>query len=130
MSAAAPTAKATAAASATGVEIASSGPESAEPTGMKSVSVKASDLSEQDQAKLKEMPDPEPLLTFAEAVQKRKPAGGNAEAAYRTVAILHLTNIAIRVGRKIRFDPVTEQIVGDEEANRLINQPMRAPWQL
>jgi hypothetical protein len=101
-----------------------------EPTGMKSVSVKATDLSEQDQAKLKEMPDPERLLTFAEAVQQRKQAGGNAEAAYRTVAILHLTNVAIRVGRKIRFDPVTEQIVGDEEANRLINQPMRAPWHL
>jgi myo-inositol 2-dehydrogenase / D-chiro-inositol 1-dehydrogenase len=101
-----------------------------EPTGMKSASVKATDLSEQDQAKLKEMPDPEPLLTFAQAVQKRKPAGGNAEAAYRTVAILHLTNVAIRVGRKIRFDPQTEQIIGDEEANRLLNPPMRAPWHL
>lgn len=101
-----------------------------EATGMKSVSVKASDLSEEDQAKLKAMPDPEPLLTFGQAVQQRKQAGGNAEAAYRTVAILHLTNISIRVGRKIKFDPITEQIVGDEEANRLINQPMRAPWHL
>ena len=34
------------------------------------------------------MPDPEPLRTFAEAVKARKPAGGNAEAAYRTVTIL------------------------------------------
>ena len=32
----------------------------------------------------------------------------------------HLANIAIRVGRKIRFDPVKEEIVGDEEANRLV----------
>jgi len=76
------------------------------------------------------MPDPEPLLTFAEAVHKRKPAGGNAEAAYRTVAILHLTNIAIRTGRKIRFDPVKEEIIGDPEAQRLVSQPMRAPWHL
>jgi hypothetical protein len=43
---------------------------------------------------------------------------------------MHLANIAIRVGRKIRFDPETEQIIGDEEANRLVNVPMRAPWHL
>ena len=46
------------------------------------------------------------------------------------MAIIHLTNISIRVGRKIRFDPATQQIVGDEEANRLANPPMRAPWHL
>ena len=43
---------------------------------------------------------------------------------------MHLANIAIRMGRKIHFDPVTEQVIGDEEANRLGNQPMRAPWHL
>jgi len=43
---------------------------------------------------------------------------------------MHLANIAIRVGRKIRFDPVKEQVIGDEEANLLANQPMRAPWHL
>jgi hypothetical protein len=63
-------------------------------------------------------------------VRSRRPAGGNAEAAHRTVTLLHLANIAIRVGRKIHFDPVKEVIVGDEEANRLVNQPMRAPWHL
>jgi hypothetical protein len=43
---------------------------------------------------------------------------------------LHLANIAIRTGRKINYDPVAEQIVGDEAANRLVNQPMRSPWRL
>lgn len=88
------------------------------------------DLSEEDRKKILETPDPEPLLTFAEAVRARKPAGGNAEAAHRTVCINHLANIAIRVGRKIRFDPVTEHIIGDDEADRLAHQPMRAPWHL
>jgi len=46
------------------------------------------------------------------------------------VCVNHLANIAIRVGRKIHFDPVREVIVGDEEANRLAYQPMRAPWHL
>src|SRR5262249_40868232 len=92
--------------------------------------VSLNDLDEEGRKKIAEMPDPEPLLTFPQAIKARKPAGGNAEAAYRTVTILHLANIAIRVGRKIRFDPVKEAIVGDEEANRLVSQPMRAPWHL
>jgi predicted dehydrogenase len=88
------------------------------------------DLSKEDQAKIAAMPDPEPLRTFAEAVQQRKPAAGNPEAAHRTATVLHLANIAIRVGRKIRYDPVAEQILDDDEANRLVYQPMRAPWHL
>ena len=92
--------------------------------------VSLDDLDEESRKRIAGMPDPEPLLTFAQAVKARQPAGGNAEVAYRTVTILHLANIAIRVGRKIRFDPVREIIVGDEEANRLVSQPMRAPWHL
>jgi myo-inositol 2-dehydrogenase/D-chiro-inositol 1-dehydrogenase len=92
--------------------------------------ISLSDLSEEDQKKLAAMPDPEPLLTFGEAVKARKPAGGNANAAYRTVSVLHLANLSIRLGRKIRFDPVKHECPGDAEANRLINQPMRAPWHL
>jgi len=88
------------------------------------------DLSEDDQKKILAMPDPDPLIDFAEAIKTRKQPGGNPEAAHRAATILHLANIAIRVGRKIKFDPVKEEIVGDEEANRLINPPMRAPWHL
>ena len=45
-------------------------------------------------------------------------------------SFLHLANIAIRCGRKIRYDPDKEEIVGDEEANRLVRQPIRAPWNI
>ena len=88
------------------------------------------DLDEESQAKVKAMPDPEPLLKFPEAVRTRKKSAGHAEAAHRAVTALHLANIAIRMGRPIRFDPDAEQILGDDEANRLVNQPMRAPWRL
>src|SRR5262249_56610828 len=75
-------------------------------------------------------PDPEPLRSFAEAVQTRQQPGGHPEAAHRCATLLHLANIAIRTGRKIRYDPVKEEVVGDEEANRLVNPPTRAPWHL
>ena len=76
------------------------------------------------------MPDPEPLIGFGEAVKSRKRAGGHAEAAHRTATLFHLANISIRTGRKLRYDPVKEEIIGDEEANRLVYQPMLAPWHL
>lgn len=92
--------------------------------------VSLSHLSEENQEKIKAMPDPEPLLTFAEAVKQRKQAGGHPEAAHRAACILHLANLAIRLGRKLQYDPEKEQFVGDEEANRFVNVPMRSPWHL
>ena len=88
------------------------------------------DLSEEDQKKVQATPDPKPWPSFAEAVRTREKTGGCAEPAHRSACILHLANIAIRVGRTIQYDPVKEQIIGDEEANLLVCQPMRAPWHL
>jgi predicted dehydrogenase len=91
--------------------------------------VSLSDLSKEDQRKVHAMPDPQ-LVSFAEAVKTRQQPGGHAEAAHRTATLLHLANIAIRTGRRIQYDPVAEQIIGDDEANRLVNPPMRSPWRL
>jgi hypothetical protein len=92
--------------------------------------VELADLDEQSRKKVEAMADPQPLLSFVEAVKTRKEAGGHVEAAHRAVTIAHLSNIAIRLGRKITYDPVKEQIIGDEAANRFVYQPMRQPWHL
>jgi len=76
------------------------------------------------------VPEPEPLVNFEQGVRTRRQPGGNADASYRCVALMHLGTIACRVGRKIRFDPVAGKIVGDEEANRFVDLPLRAPWHL
>ena len=39
-----------------------------------------------------------------------------------------LANLSMKLGRAIRFDPVTEMIVGDDEAARLAIPEYRAPW--
>ena len=88
------------------------------------------DLDEEGRRRLTELPDPLPLVTFGEAVRTRQEAGGGAESSHRATTVLHLANIAIRLGRAIRWDPAAERIVGDEEANRFVNIPMRAPWHL
>src|SRR5262249_27465779 len=65
--------------------------------------VALADISEEDRKKVQALPDPEPMLGFAEAVKTRKQPGGHAEAAHRSATLLNLANIAIRVSRKVRY---------------------------
>jgi hypothetical protein len=87
-------------------------------------------LSEEDQKKLDEMPDPERLPYFDEAIRTRSRTASYAERSHRVATIYHLANVAFRCGRPLKFDPDTEHIIGDDEADRLVNQPVRAPWRL
>jgi myo-inositol 2-dehydrogenase/D-chiro-inositol 1-dehydrogenase len=89
-----------------------------------------SKLSEEDRKKIDEMPDRKPEPFFPEAIRTRQKTGANAERSHHVAMIYHLANIAFRCGRPLKFDPATERIVGDEEANRLVYQPMRAPCRL
>ena len=52
------------------------------------------------------------------------------EVAHRSISIAHLGNIAMRLGRKIRWNPQTESIPDDPEAERLLIRTMRAPWHI
>lgn len=80
---------------------------------------------------LASLPDPEPMVSdFRESVLTRRKFGLNELNGNRSVILVHLANAAIRLGRKLRFDPETLHFVGDDEANRLVDQPMRAPWHL
>ena len=50
--------------------------------------------------------------------------------AIRCDAICHLCNIAARTGRVITWDPKREEIVGDEEAARMLQRPFREKWKV
>ena len=39
-------------------------------------------------------------------------------------------HVALRLGRKLTWDPRAEQITGDEEAAKWLSRPYRAPWKL
>jgi predicted dehydrogenase len=39
-----------------------------------------------------------------------------------------LANIAMQLGRTLTWDPATFKVVGDDEANKLLARPYRAPW--
>jgi len=81
--------------------------------------------------KLMSLPDLEPqMVDFSQAVRTRKKFALNEENAHRSCTLVNLAKIAVRLGRLLRFDPVRQSFINDPEANRLIFQPMRAPWHL
>jgi hypothetical protein len=41
---------------------------------------------------------------------------------------VHLANASYRLGRTIKFDATTEQVIGDDEANTLLRGTYRAPY--
>jgi myo-inositol 2-dehydrogenase/D-chiro-inositol 1-dehydrogenase len=80
---------------------------------------------------LASLPDPAPQVTdFSEAVRTRTRFALNETNAHRSCTLVNLAKIAVRLGRPLKYDPATETFPGDEAANRLAREPMRAPWHL
>ena len=89
-----------------------------------------SDIPDLEQ-KIASLPDPEPQLTdFIQAVRTRQKFPLNEENGHRSCTLVNLAKIAVRLGRPLRFNPAAQRFIEDDEANRLIHEPMRAPWHL
>ena len=77
------------------------------------------------------LPELEPRITeFEEAVRTRNKFALNERNGHRSCTLVNLAIAAVRMGRPLRYDPIKQRFIGDEEANRLVTQPMRAPWSL
>ncbi|MFH1882640.1 MAG: hypothetical protein ABIL62_08025 [Planctomycetota bacterium] len=67
---------------------------------------------------------------FIDCVKTRQKTICPIETAVRSDTICHLDDIAIRLGRKLKWDPEREEFINDEQANRMLTRPMRSPWHL
>ncbi len=67
---------------------------------------------------------------FIDSVKSRALTIAPIEVAHRSASVGHLACIAIQTGRKIQWDPATERIIGDPDAERLLGRAYRAPWRL
>ena len=68
------------------------------------------------------------MANFFHCVETREEPVSPVRIQQRTVTVCHLTNISLRLGRKLTWDPQAEQIVGDEEANGWLKREQRAPY--
>ena len=81
------------------------------------------------QRKLAEFPDPKPQATdFIQSVHTREKFALNEVNGFRSCTLVNMGITALRLNRNLRFDPDKLEFIGDDAANRLMNQPMRAPW--
>jgi predicted dehydrogenase len=67
---------------------------------------------------------------FLDCIKSRELPICDVEIGHRSATVCHLSNIAIRTGRRISWDPAKEQILGDDLAAAMLSRPYRAPWTL
>jgi myo-inositol 2-dehydrogenase/D-chiro-inositol 1-dehydrogenase len=67
---------------------------------------------------------------WLECIKSRAETIAPAEIGHRSCTVCLLGDIAMRLGRKLRWDPDKEQFIGDDEANKMLWRPMRSPWTL
>jgi hypothetical protein len=67
---------------------------------------------------------------FLNCVKTRGKPRANADVACHSHIACHATNIAVFLGRKLAYDPVKNEFIGDDEANRLRSEALREPWRL
>ena len=80
---------------------------------------------------LRGLPEPAPQESdFYACVRSRRRFALNEANGHRSCTLVNLGTTAVRLGRNLRYDPVKQEFIGDEEANRLVFQPMRGPWRV
>ncbi len=67
---------------------------------------------------------------FLDCIKSRQRPNADVEEGHRSAVMCHLGNIATRLGRSIRWDAASEQIIGDAGASQWLSRPYRAPWKL
>ncbi len=67
---------------------------------------------------------------FVDCVINRKKTVCPIEVAVRSDTICYLSDIAMRLRKKLRWDPACERFVDDPEADRMLSRAMRGPWRL
>jgi predicted dehydrogenase len=70
------------------------------------------------------------MANFMECCRDRSTPVSDVYSHHRALTTCHLANIAIRIGRKLKWDPVREEIVGDSEANSWQKREQRKGYEV
>ena len=81
--------------------------------------------------KLAEFPEEEPqVMDFIDCVKTRQKFALNEMNGFRSCTIVNMGLVALRLNRTLHYDPIKNEFINDEAANRLVDQSMRAPWNI
>jgi myo-inositol 2-dehydrogenase / D-chiro-inositol 1-dehydrogenase len=65
---------------------------------------------------------------WLDCIKSRKEPISPVEIGHRACTVCLVTHIAMKLGRKLQWDPAKEQFVNDNEANKWLSRPQRAPY--
>ncbi|MBI1792145.1 MAG: Gfo/Idh/MocA family oxidoreductase [Acidobacteria bacterium] len=68
------------------------------------------------------------VRNFLDCVKSRQRPIADVEEGHQVTTACHLANISLRTGRKLRWDPAKEEIIGDRDASAYLVRPYRKPW--
>ena len=76
-------------------------------------------------------PDIDHQKDFIQSLRTRKNPNGDVEQGHLSATLVHIGNIAYRVGNKhLTFDPATEKFIGNDDANKLLRGTYREGYQI
>ncbi|MDB6116581.1 MAG: gfo/Idh/MocA family oxidoreductase [Verrucomicrobiaceae bacterium] len=67
---------------------------------------------------------------FLNAIDKGTKPACDIEIGHRSSVLPLLGMLSLKTGRSLQWDGAKEQIIGDEDASKLLSRPGRGPWQL
>ncbi len=65
---------------------------------------------------------------FLDCVKSRKAPISDLASSHRASVPCHLANLALRLGRTLRWDDAKQDVVADPEASKLLTKEYRSPW--
>jgi predicted dehydrogenase len=68
------------------------------------------------------------VRNFIDCIKSRQRPIADVEEGHHTAVACHLANISLRLGRKVKWNPETEEIIDDREASAMLVRPYRKPW--
>ena len=65
------------------------------------------------------------MKNFFDCIADRSQPISDVWSHHRTMTSCHLCNIALMLGRELRWDPKAEKFIGDDQANALMSRTSR-----
>jgi predicted dehydrogenase len=65
---------------------------------------------------------------WLDCIKSRNEPISPVEIGHRACSVCLLTHVSMKLGRKVSWDPEKERFINDDEANKMLSRPQRAPY--